>query len=184
MVVSLIFLLARKQKEGAFTDWAWTIAEILYVGWFLSYFVTLRGLDNGRNWVFLAVFASWGSDSAAYFIGSAFGKHKMAPAISPKKSWEGCIGGAVGAIAVSLLFLLNTPLQLSAHVNWLQLVIIGLLVSIFGQVGDLVESLFKRNTGAKDSGNIFPGHGGMMDRIDSLVFAVILVYYIVVFFKL
>ena len=189
MVVSLIVLLTRKQKTGAFTDWSWTLAEILYIGWFLGYFVALRGLGGsastiGRNWVFLAVFASFGSDSLAYFISSAFGKHKMAPVISPKKSWEGCIGGLFGGVAVSLLFVLNTPLSVSHYLNWWQLVIVGLLVSVFGQLGDLVESLFKRNTGVKDSGNLFPGHGGMLDRIDSLVFAAIVVYYAAVLFKL
>jgi phosphatidate cytidylyltransferase len=104
--------------------------------------------------------------------------------ISPKKSWEGCIGGLFGGVAVSLLFVLNTPLSVSHYLNWWQLVIVGLLVSVFGQLGDLVESLFKRNTGVKDSGNLFPGHGGMLDRIDSLVFAAIVVYYAAVLFKL
>jgi phosphatidate cytidylyltransferase len=183
MAISLILLLARKQKQGAFTDWSWTFGEILYIGWFLGYFVALRGLDNGRNWVFLTVFATFGCDSSAYFIGRACGKRKLAPSISPGKTWEGSIAGLAGAVGVSLLFLLNTPLQLTS-VNWWQLVIIGLLVSIFGQLGDLVESLFKRNTGAKDSGTILPGHGGMLDRIDSLAFAAILVYYIVMIFRL
>jgi phosphatidate cytidylyltransferase len=189
MAVSLILLLTRKQKTEAFTDWSWTLAEILYIGWFLGYFVALRGLgsgvsESGRNWIFLAIFTSFGSDSAAYFIGKAFGKHKLAPSISPAKTWEGAIGGLLGAMAASLLFLINTPLKVSNYLNWWQLIIVALLVSIFGQLGDLVESLFKRNTGAKDSGNIFPGHGGMLDRIDSLVFAVIVVYYIAVIFKL
>jgi phosphatidate cytidylyltransferase len=189
MVVSLAILLTRKQKSGAFADWSWTLAEIFYIGWFLGYFVALRGLGGGgttigRNWVFLAIFTSFGCDSAAYFIGSVFGKHKMAPEISPKKSWEGCIGGLFGAVLVSLFFVLNTPLSVSQYLNWWQLVIIGLLVSVFGQLGDLVESLFKRNTGVKDSGNLFPGHGGMLDRIDSLVFAAIVVYYAAVLFKL
>ena len=89
-----------------------------------------------------------------------------------------------GAAAVSLLFLVIKPVQLTSYLNWWQLVIIALAVSVIGQMGDLVESLFKRNTGAKDSGNIFPGHGGMLDRMDSIVFAVVLVYYIVVLCKL
>ena len=184
MVVSLTLLLARKQKPGAFTDWSWTLAEIFYIGWLLGYLVVLYGLDNGRSWVFLAIFATFGSDSAAYFLGKAFGKHKLAPSISPAKTWEGSIGGLLGSVAVSLLFLLNTPLKVNAYLNWWQLVIVALLISAFGQLGDLVESLFKRNTGAKDSGNIFPGHGGMLDRIDSIVFAAIVVYYVVVLFKL
>ena len=177
MAVSLILLLTRKQKQGAFTDWSWTLAEILYVGWLLSYLVALYGLDNGRSWIFLAVFATFGSDSAAYFIGKAFGKHKLAPSISPGKTWEGSIGGLLGAVLVSMFFLLNTPLHLNAYLNWWQMIIVGLLISGFGQLGDLIESLFKRNTGAKDSGNIFPGHGGMLDRMDSIVFAGVVVYY-------
>ena len=180
MAVSLILLLTRKQKQGAFTDWSWTLAGILYVGWLLGYLVALRGLDNGRSWVFLAVFATFGSDSAAYFIGRAFGKQKLAPTISPKKTWEGAVAGLAGAAAVSLLFLLPTPLKLTAYLNWWQLIIIGLLISVFGQLGDLIESLLKRNTGAKDSGNIFPGHGGMLDRMDSIVFAGVVVYYVVI----
>ena len=184
MAVSLFLLLIRKKKLGAFTDWAWTFAGILYIGWLLSYLVTLRGLADGRNWVFLAIFATFGSDSAAYCIGKIMGKRKLAPTISPGKTWEGSIAGLVGAAAVSLLFLLPTPVKLTAYLNWWQLIIIGLLVSVFGQLGDLIESLFKRNAGVKDSGNIFPGHGGMLDRMDSIVFAVVIVYYIVVLFKL
>ena len=180
MAVSLILLLTRKTKLGAFTDWAWTFAGILYIGLLLSYLVTLRGLDNGRSWVFLAIFATFGSDSAAYFVGKAIGKRKLAPDISPKKTWEGAIGGLVGAMAVSLLFLLPTPVQLTAYLNWWQIIIVGLLISVFGQLGDLVESLLKRNTGVKDSGNIFPGHGGMLDRMDSIVFAGVVVYYVVI----
>ena len=184
MAVSLFLLLIRKKKLGAFTDWAWTFAGILYIGWLLSYLVTLRGLADGRNWVFLAIFVTFGSDSAAYCIGKIMGKRKLAPTISPGKTWEGSIAGLVGAAAVSLLFLLPTPVKLTAYLNWWQLIIIGLLVSVFGQLGDLIESLFKRNAGVKDSGNIFPGHGGMLDRMDSIVFAVVIVYYIVVLFKL
>jgi phosphatidate cytidylyltransferase len=177
VAVSLIILLTRKQKQGAFTDWAWAFAGILYVGWFLSYLVALRGLDAGRSWAFLAILSTFGSDSAAFFIGKALGKHKLAPSISPKKTWEGSIAGLFGAVAVSLLFLLNTPVKLSGYLNWWQIIILGLLISVFGQLGDLVESLLKRNTGVKDSGNIFPGHGGMLDRMDSIVFAVIVIYY-------
>jgi phosphatidate cytidylyltransferase len=180
MAISLLLLLARKQKQGAFTDWSWTLAEILYVGWLLGYLVALRGVNDGRSWLFLAILATFGSDSAAYFIGRLFGKQKLAPTISPKKTWEGAVGGLAGAVAVSLLFLLPTPLKLTAYLNWWQIIIVGLLISIFGQLGDLVESLLKRNTGVKDSGNIFPGHGGMLDRMDSIVFAVVVVYYLVI----
>jgi len=180
IAVSLVILLTRKQKQGAFTDWAWIFAGILYVGWLLSYVVALRGLPGGRSWVFLAIFATFGSDSAAYCIGKTMGKNKLAPMVSPNKTWEGSIGGLFGAVLVSLFFLLPTPVRLDAFVNWWQIIMLGLLIAVFGQAGDLVESLLKRNTGVKDSSNLFPGHGGMLDRIDSIIFAVVVVYYWVV----
>ena len=177
VVLSLIWLLRRARQEGAFVGWAWTMAGILYIGWLLSYLVALRDLDGGRNLVFLAIFAVIACDSAAFFIGRALGRHYLTPNISPGKTWEGAIGGTAGAVLVSLLFILPTPLQ--TELNWIQAVFLGLLISIFGQMGDLVESLFKRNMGVKDSGNLFPGHGGALDRLDSIVFTGIVVYYYV-----
>jgi phosphatidate cytidylyltransferase len=177
IIISLSVLLARKEKFNAFPAWAWTFAGILYVGWLLGYIVALRGIEDGRNWVFYALFCTFGSDTAAFFIGRAIGRHKLAPSISPGKTWEGAIGGLLGAVGVSFLFLLPTPVTLTSQLNWWQAIILGLLVSIFGQVGDLVESLLKRNTGAKDSGTLIPGHGGILDRMDSIVFAVVVVYY-------
>ena len=180
VILSLIWLLLHPQKEGAFIGWAWTIAGILYVGWLLSYFVALRGLDDaqtvldeGRNWVFFALFTTFGSDIAAFFTGRAWGRHYLAPNISPGKTWEGAIAGVLGAIIVSLLFTILIPLSYG------HAIFLGLLVSIFGQLGDLVESLLKRNMGVKDSGKLLPGHGGFLDRIDSVVFAGVVIYYYV-----
>jgi len=178
VMLSLIWLLRRPQKEKAFTSWAWTIAGILYGGWLLSHLVALRGLDDGRNWVFFALFTTFASDTTAFFTGRALGRHHLAPRISPGKTWEGTIGGILGAIIVSLLFILPTPLTLP--LNWGQAILLGLLVSVFGQLGDLAESLFKRNTGVKDSSQLIPGHGGFLDRMDSIVFAGIVVYYYVI----
>lgn len=178
VVLPLIGLLSRRQKEEAFTTWGWTIAGILYVGWLLSYLVALRGLDGGRNWVFLALFTTWASDTAAFFIGRKLGGHKLAPNISPGKTWEGTMGGIVGAIIMSILFFTSTPFRLPL-VYW-QVIGLSVLVSIFGQVGDLVESLLKRNMGVKDSGTLLPGHGGILDRMDSIIFAGIVVYYYVI----
>ncbi len=175
VMLSLIWLLRRAQKERAFSGWAWTMAGILYVGWLLGYLVALRGLDDGRNWVFFALFTTFASDTAAFFTGRALGRHHLAPQISPGKTWEGTIGGIIGAIIVSLFFVLTTPLTL--HLNWGQARLLGISVSIVSQLGDLVESLFKRNMEAKDSGRLFPGHGGVLDRMDSIVFAGVVVYY-------
>ena len=178
VVISLVWLLIRHRREGAFPGWAWTLGGILYVGFLLSYFVGLRGLEDGRNWVFLAIIVTFASDTAAYFVGKALGRHKLAPTISPGKTWEGTIAGFVGAIVIALLFTLPTPLQLP--VGYGQAILLGFLVSLFGQLGDLAESLLKRNTGVKDSGSLLAGHGGFLDRIDSIVFAGVVVYYYVV----
>jgi len=177
VLLSLVRLLRWSQNKEAFAGWAWTMAGILYVGWLLSYLVALRGLDEGRSWVFFALLVTFASDTMAFFIGRALGRHRLAPNISPGKTWEGTAGGVLGAILFSLLFLLPTPLGL--EIKWWQAVLLGLLVSVFGQLGDLVESLFKRNMGAKDSGKLLPGHGGLLDRMDSVVFAGIVVYYYV-----
>ena len=176
VVVSLIWLILRPQKEGAFASWAWTIAGILYVGWLLGYLVALRDLSAGRDWVFFALFTNFGSDTSACFIGRAWGRRRLAPKISPGKTWEGAIAGVFGAIIVGLILvtLLNLPL------GYGHAVILSLLISIFGQFGDLAESLFKRNIGVKESGKLIPGHGGFLDRMDSIVFTGVVVYYYVI----
>jgi phosphatidate cytidylyltransferase len=173
VVLPLIWLVLRQRVEGAFTDWAWMVTGFLYVGWMLSFLVDLR-LEAGRNWVFFALFTTFGSDTFAYFLGRALGRHRLAPQISPHKSWEGAIGGLLGAAAMSLLFTLSTPLQITLSIG--QGMVLALLVSVFGQIGDLTESLLKRNTGVKESGSSIPGHGGFLDRMDSVVFAGIIVY--------
>ena len=174
VILPLSWLLGRPKKEGAFLGWAWTLAGILYLGWLLSYLVALRGLGDGRDWVFLALFTTFASDTAAFFTGRALGRHKLAPKISPGKTWEGTIAGVFAAIIASLLFTLLLPM------SYAQAIVLGILVSIFGQLGDLVESLFKRNMGVKDSSRLIPGHGGFLDRIDSVVFAGVVVYYYVI----
>ncbi|ADJ25526.1 phosphatidate cytidylyltransferase [Dehalogenimonas lykanthroporepellens BL-DC-9] len=177
-VGSLLYLLKPGDRSQSFIRWGWTMAGVIYVGWLLSFIVALRGLEGGREWVFFLLGVTAASDTFAYFIGRAFGKHKMTPAISPKKSWEGAIGGAVFAAtaALALTALFDLPL------GWVEAALLGLATSAIGQAGDLVESLFKRNMAVKDSGNSIPGHGGLLDRMDSVVFAAVLVYYYVVFF--
>lgn len=177
VILSPILLMLRPRKESFFASWVWTMAGILYVGWLLSYLVALR-LEVGRSWVFLAIFTTFGSDTAAFFVGRVLGKHRLAPRISPGKTWEGAVAGVFGAIIASLVLaaILSLPLSFG------QAILLGLLVSVFGQIGDLLESLFKRNMGVKESGKLLPGHGGLLDRMDSVVFAGIVVYlfYIIV----
>jgi phosphatidate cytidylyltransferase len=181
ITLSLVMLVFLRRLEGVFADWAWMVGGVLYIGWLLSLLVTLR-LDVGRDWVYLALFATFGSDTAAYFVGRAIGRHKLAPVISSGKTWEGAVAGLCGGVIISLLFTLDTPLHLPLH-YW-QAVVIGVFISVFGQLGDLAESLLKRNFNVKDSGSVMPGHGGLLDRLDSVLFAGVVVYGYCIFFIL
>ncbi len=172
------WLVPNREKRISFRSGVWTVLGVLYAGWLLSHLVALRGLDEGRNWVFFAMFVTFAYDTVAYFTGRSLGRHKLAPRISPGKTWEGTIGGLIGAVLFSLLFTLSTPFALP--INWGEAVLLGLLVSVFGQMGDLLESLFKRCVRVKDSGKLIPGHGGLLDRMDSIVFAGAVVYYYVI----
>lgn len=174
IVLSLIMLLFRPEKEGAFALWAWTLAGILYLGWLLSYLVALR-LDADRMWVFLAIFITFGTDSVAFLVGRKYGRHKLAPRISPGKTWEGVAGGLVGAIIVSIVLvaIFGRP------ISFVNAAVLGVVTSIFAQLGGLVTSLLKRNMGVKDSGSLIPGHGGILDRTDSVLFAGVVVFYYV-----
>ena len=176
IVISLIWLLFRSSKEQAFNNWAWTMAGILYIGWMLSHWVELRSLEAGKELVFWAMFTTFASDTSAFFVGRAWGKHALAPSISPGKTWEGAIGGLLASIIASLILGTIFPLPF----NYWQTALLGCIISIFAQLGDLVESLIKRNLGAKDAGRLIPGHGGILDRIDSLIFTGVIVYYCVV----
>ena len=180
MLISLIWLLRHSPREKAFRNWAWIIVGALYVGWMLSYWLNLRGLADGRIWVYLAILTIFANDTGAFFVGRAIGRHKLFPAISPAKTWEGSIGGLVsailGAIVITIILNLISPFTF----KYWQIVLLGFLISLFAQLGDLVESLLKRNMGAKESGNLLPGHGGILDRFDSLIFVGAVVYYYVV----
>jgi len=127
----------------------------------------------GRDWVLLALFATFAVDTTAYFIGRAWGRHKMAPTISPGKTWEGAVGGLVGAIVAVIAL----ALLLDIDISYSEMVILGFLIAVFAQLGDLAESKLKRSMGVKEAGNLIPGHGGILDRLDSIVFTGVVVYY-------
>jgi len=180
MLASLIYLLCRPAREKEFHRWAWAIAGALYVGWMLSYWLSLRGLEDGRSWVYLAILTTFANDTGAFFIGRATGKHKLAPTISEGKTREGAIGGLIcavlGALTIATVLNLVSPFDL----RYWQIILIGLTIGLFAQLGDLVESLLKRNMGVKESGSLLPGHGGILDRFDSLIFVGAVVYYYVI----
>lgn len=148
----------------------------VYTGGLFSYALWLRSLGgSGPGWpgaamLFLPVAVTWLGDSAAYSVGRAIGRHKMAPLISPKKTWEGALAGLLATAGGAVLYVeLASPLLRWSPSIW-QLLLFGALISVAGQVGDLFESRFKRDCGVKDSSNLLPGHGGALDRIDSLLF--------------
>ena len=180
MLVSLICLLRRPSRERVFHNWAWTIVGALYVGWMLSYWLSLRGLEDGRNWVYLAMLTTFANDTGAFFIGRARGKHRLAPAISAAKTWEGAIGGLICAILAAIVIAMVLNLISPFTFKYWQIILLGFLIGLFAQLGDLVESLLKRNMGVKESGNLLPGHGGILDRFDSLIFVGAVVYYYVI----
>lgn len=157
-----------------FKDAAVSLFGSLYVGWLMSHLLLLRQSNDGLHYVFLIFIATWLTDTMAYFVGMNFGRHKLAPGISPNKTVEGALGGVAGSIlgSLGLAFLVSAP-------SMVHFAVIGALVGIIGQAGDLIESAMKRVAGIKDSGNIIPGHGGILDRFDSLLFTAPLVYYYV-----
>ncbi len=162
----------RGNAPNSLINWALTIAGGIYVGFSISHFVRLRAIDRGMYWLILALLGTWICDSGAYFGGRAMGKTKFFPKISPKKTWEGAIAGFVfGTVAVVLL----GHFMLGLEIGWG--LVLGLLLVLGATFGDLAESVIKRQTGVKDSGNLIPGHGGMLDRIDSLLFVAPIVYY-------
>ncbi len=176
VVGSFIWLMftRRATLSGTLTDWALTLALPFYLGWPMAFFVVLRGATPGYVaagfwWTLTALFAVWAFDTVAFFAGRFWGKHLLAPLISPKKTWEGFAGGLIGALIATMLF--TFPLG----VAWYHALAIGVLISIAATVGDLAESLLKRDVGVKDSGTIMRGHGGMLDRVDSLLFGVLVV---------
>jgi phosphatidate cytidylyltransferase len=158
--------------ERPIVAWSLTFATALYLGILLSHFILLRERSNGFMWVFVAGGITWIYDAAAYFVGSAFGKHKLWPRISPKKSWEGLIGASVITLIAGVvggLWLLG--------ITWWQGLVLGALVAVGDPFGDFVVSLFKRQAHLKDAGRLLPGHGGFLDRLDSLMFTLPLAYY-------
>jgi phosphatidate cytidylyltransferase len=186
LLISFPLLFLRKNYDGALINWALTLASPIYLGWPMSSALLLRGNDPvvwhpasggwialplGAWWLLTALIGVWVFDGAAFFSGRYFGRHKLAPLISPGKTWEGVVGGFVFCIIVCLI---TTVIPLG--LPWYLAILLALLIGSAAILGDLAESLIKRQTNVKDSGQMMPGHGGLLDRVDSLLFAFIVVY--------
>lgn len=172
-LAALVILLPRSDHRGSLVDWALTLALPFYVAGLLQFFVPLRFRADAAaplTWPALVLLTSWSCDIAAYFAGRAFGRRRLAPSISPAKSVEGAIAGVITATIVGALFFLvngGSPLRLAGF---------GLAVGVGSVLGDLAESLLKRQCGVKDSGFLMPGHGGILDRMDALIFSAAFAY--------
>ena len=174
-MISGIFL---KREKDTLVDVAVTVLGMIYVGWFLSYLFFIRSLTEHGGYLFFLVFTVWAMDIAAYFIGGYFGRKRLFPSISPKKTWEGAIAGFIVCLIAAAIFSKTAELEIR------HALILGILIGVVGQISDLIESLIKRDAGVKDSSHIIPGHGGVLDRIDSLILTAPLMYYYVVYFVL
>ncbi len=157
-------------------DSAATLIGTLYVG-LMSYFYLLRTLPDGWIWLIFMFAGTWAGDTAAYFIGKGFGRIKIAPLLSPKKTLEGAIGGVLGSLLIGYLFAIIYP-----FLPTFKMLLLGLLLGVAAGAGDLLESAFKRQVGVKDSSALIPGHGGILDRFDSSLFTAPLVYYFALLF--
>jgi phosphatidate cytidylyltransferase len=159
------------------TDTAVTVFGAIYVGFTLAHLVLIRELDAGTELALATVASVWVNDTFAYLIGSSFGRHRMAPKVSPKKSWEGFIAGTIftTGVWVAVAYIADTGISLV----WL--VLVGLAASVAAVVGDLAESRLKREASVKDSGTLLPGHGGFLDRFDSMILVSIVTYYMLIF---
>ncbi|MED1202042.1 phosphatidate cytidylyltransferase [Heyndrickxia acidicola] len=165
-ILLLLMLTVVSKNRYTFDDISFVVFSALYVGIGFHYFLLTREASKGLLYIFYALLLIWATDSGAYFIGKAMGKHKLWPDISPNKTIEGSIGGIICALVVAVCFNLFT----SIDIPMARMLADTALLSILGQLGDLVESAFKRHYHVKDSGNILPGHGGILDRFDSLLF--------------
>lgn len=180
VVLSLMLyaLFAKRSLAECIPALAITLFGILYVAWLLNHLVFLRALPDGKRLVFYLLLVVWAGDTGAYYSGSFFGKHKLAPTISPKKTIEGAIGSFASSVLASGIAKWTFLPTLSA----VDCVILGMILSFIAQCGDLCESLLKRGANVKDSGAILPGHGGMLDRLDGVMFAAPVLYYYALLF--
>lgn len=172
MSTALFHLIRFQQIERAGKELVGSLASIFYAPLLLSTVPLLGSQQHGVKWLFFMMFCTWGGDTGAYFAGRFFGKHKLAPTVSPGKTLEGLIGGVVAVVALIVAF----KLTFFPELTWVHCFVLAPLTDLAGVAGDLVESLLKRTAKIKDSGTLFPGHGGMLDRIDSLLFTTPVVY--------
>jgi len=173
LTIMIARLFSRRPVEGALEDIAVTLLGVFYVALLFGFSVAIHAGPAGKKWLVFLFLVIWASDTGAYYIGTAFGKHRLYEKISPKKSIEGLIGGMLASMIIAVL----CKVWLVPSIGFLESAILGACLAAIGTVGDLVESLIKRSAGVKDSGSLIPGHGGILDRMDSMLFAAPVLFY-------
>lgn len=168
--IAILFLqVILSNMKTTINDIAVTFFGICYISVFLMFVPLLNGLENGKLLIWYIFTTAWGTDIFAYLIGKTIGKHKFSK-ISPNKSIEGCIGGVIGSVVLSILCTVIFNNFFGMNFSYVYIILISVVLSIIGQIGDFAASSIKRYVGIKDFGNLIPGHGGMLDRIDSVIF--------------
>jgi phosphatidate cytidylyltransferase len=165
LALLVVGLVRREPGRAAWEPGAITLLGVGYVNWLLGYAFWLYDLSDGVKWVLLLVSVTWLGETAAYAVGSTVGRHKLAPVISPRKTVE----GALAQLIASVLGALGARAWFFSGLSVESALVVGLLLGVVGQIGDLIESAIKRSLNTKDSGGLIPGHGGMLDRVDSLL---------------
>jgi phosphatidate cytidylyltransferase len=178
LTFALLLLFRIREIGNAAREVAYALLALIYIPFLLMHLVMLRQTQYGVQWLLVLMLIVMTNDSAAYYTGSTFGRNKLYPLVSPKKSIEGALGGLAGSICGTLLAKFTFFPQLTL----LDALVTAVVIGVTGQAGDLFESLLKRSFGVKDSGTIFPGHGGVLDRLDSVLFAAPVTYYYALYF--
>ncbi len=177
VIIMAGFCLSPENSRRRLPDWAAYIFGVLYIGLLLGHYALLRNLEHGVALVFFVIIVTWLSDTGGFFIGKPFGKHQLAPTLSPNKTVEGLVGGIVFSVIGAIISQFTFVPFFSVG----QCVMLGVGLALLGALGDLAESAIKRSVRVKDSGTIIPGHGGVLDRVDSLLFTGPAMYYYVMF---
>jgi phosphatidate cytidylyltransferase len=172
LIIVLLAMTVVTKNAFTFDEAGFVILASVYVGLGFHYFMYARFLENGLALIFFILILVWATDSGAYFAGRRFGKRKLWPEISPKKTIEGSLGGTALALIIGTSYAIFVPI----FDSWMTTLMFMIVVSVTGQLGDLVESAFKRHYAVKDSGQVLPGHGGILDRFDSLIFVMPIIY--------
>ena len=181
VLLAVLGLLWRASSKSRTPGWVSTAGVVFYSGGLLFHAPLLRALENGREWVLFLLFVTFVSDTCAFLVGRFVGKTPLAPRVSPSKTWEGSAGGLVGALGASVAAVGVADFVgfLEIDLGWGYALTLGMIIGVVGQLGDLVVSRFKRRAEVKDSGWLMPGHGGVLDRVDSIVLSLVVVYYFV-----